>query len=268
VEAKVIADKSRLFRLSLFLFGSFAIGYNLATAVHELGHAIVIWATGGTVARIVLHPFSWSYTYYSSSPGYPILTSWAGILFESLLALLLAALVWRSRQRSWALLCLVIAIMALAKGGLYASIDAILQTGGDSTDLIWLGVPPALVIGVGAVLVGIGIFLAIAAFRSIDFGADSSLVGRALVLEGGLLPYLLCIVVYQLVSSPQEIRMWGLYIASGAIIIFLVAALSELIESRLPSRPGTRANTPGWVWAWSVTVLGIAIVGIELMLYQ
>ncbi|MGB8983563.1 MAG: M50 family metallopeptidase [Anaerolineales bacterium] len=263
----MISDKSRLFRLSLFLFGSFAIGYNLATAVHELGHAIVIWATGGTVARIVLHPFTWSYTYYSPSPGYPILTSWAGILFESLLALLLAALVWRWRQRSWALLCLVIAIMALAKGGLYASIDALLQTGGDSTDLIWLGVPRALVIGVGAVLVGIGIFLAVAAFRSIDFGADSSLIGRALVLEGGLLPYLLAIVAYQLVSSPQEIRMWGLYVAIGALIIFLIAVLSQWLESRFPARPGDRADLPGWTSAWAVIVVGIAIVGIELILF-
>lgn len=263
----MITDKSRLFRLSLFLFGSFAIGYNLATALHELGHAIALRMTGGVVGGIVLHPFTWSYTYYSSAPKFPILTSWAGILFESLSALLLVALVWRSRRQSWSLLATVIGIVALAKAGLYASIDAILLTGGDATNLIDLGAPPALVISVGLVLVAASLLLAVAAFRSIDFGPGSSLRERALVLEAGLLPYLLCIVVYHLITSPQEVGVWGLYVASGAIIIFLVAALSQLIESRLPARPGTRANTPGWIWAGSVTVLGIAIIGLELILY-
>jgi hypothetical protein len=263
----VVTSQRQLLKLSLFLFGSFAIGFNLATALHELGHAIVMWASGGVVDRIVLHPFTWSYTYYGSMPKYPILTSSAGIVFESVVALLLVGLAWRSRQQSWSLTFIMIGTVATVKAGLYALIDGIVFGGGDATSLIQLGMPATVIVGAGILLIGVGLLLAITGFRSIDFGSQDTLLGRAAVLEGGLLPYLLGIVLYHFIYWPQEIGMWILYAGSGAGLVLLGAVLFHFLQPSFRSRPDDRANNPSWIYAWSVTILGLAIVGLELMLF-
>lgn len=122
-------DRMRLFKSSLLLFGSFAIGFNLAIALHELSHAMAMWATGGTVERITLHPFSRSYTYYGSQPKLPMLTASAGIVFGTLFALLLLVLVSRFRHEPWFLIFIMTAIGGTANNGLYAIIDSIMLSG-------------------------------------------------------------------------------------------------------------------------------------------
>jgi hypothetical protein len=52
-------------------------------AVHELGHVLGAWSTGGTVERIVLHPFSFSRTDLGANP-HPLIVAWAGPLFGCL----------------------------------------------------------------------------------------------------------------------------------------------------------------------------------------
>jgi len=46
-------------------------------AVHEFGHVLGAWLTGGKVAKIVLHPLTISYTTFSANP-HPLPTVWAG----------------------------------------------------------------------------------------------------------------------------------------------------------------------------------------------
>jgi hypothetical protein len=55
-------------------------------AVHELGHVLTCWLTGGSVARVVLHPLTISRTDYASNPA-PLTTVWAGPLVGVLLPL-------------------------------------------------------------------------------------------------------------------------------------------------------------------------------------
>ena len=47
------------------------------TAVHELGHCVGLWATGGAVERVVLHPLAISRTDAAANPR-PLPTVWAG----------------------------------------------------------------------------------------------------------------------------------------------------------------------------------------------
>ena len=55
-------------------------------AVHELGHVIAAWATGGTVTAVVLDPFSFSRTDVTGS-RYPVLEVWGGAFFGCVLPL-------------------------------------------------------------------------------------------------------------------------------------------------------------------------------------
>ena len=53
-------------------------------AVHELGHVLGAWLTGGIVERVVLHPLTISRTDLGTNPQ-PLLVVWAGPVFGVLL---------------------------------------------------------------------------------------------------------------------------------------------------------------------------------------
>jgi hypothetical protein len=53
-------------------------------AVHELGHALGAWSTGGEVSRVVLHPLAISRTEVSHNPS-PGVVVWAGPIVGVLL---------------------------------------------------------------------------------------------------------------------------------------------------------------------------------------
>ena len=57
-------------------------------AVHELGHVIGAWVTGGRVARVVLHPLTISRTDMADNPQ-PLVVAWSGPLFGIVVPLLL-----------------------------------------------------------------------------------------------------------------------------------------------------------------------------------
>src|SRR5262249_34871163 len=59
-------------------------------AVHELGHVLGAWLTGGRVARVVLHPLTISRTDLGHNPS-PLAVVWAGPVFGALAPVLLWA---------------------------------------------------------------------------------------------------------------------------------------------------------------------------------
>jgi hypothetical protein len=59
-------------------------------AVHEFGHVLGAWSTGGRVARVVLNPLTISRTDVDPNPR-PLLVVWAGPIFGALSPLMLWA---------------------------------------------------------------------------------------------------------------------------------------------------------------------------------
>ena len=71
------------------LIASTLLGSWLAMqAVHELGHCVAAWVTGGRVAGVVLHPLTISRTDLSENP-HPLAVVWAGPLLGVTAPLLL-----------------------------------------------------------------------------------------------------------------------------------------------------------------------------------
>src|SRR5437764_5916291 len=69
------------------LIGSTLLGSWLGMqAVHESGHVLGAWATGGEVARVVLHPLTISRTDLARNPR-PLPVTWAGPVVGVLLPL-------------------------------------------------------------------------------------------------------------------------------------------------------------------------------------
>lgn len=125
-------------------------------AVHELGHVAALWATGGSVSRIVLHPLTISRTDPGDNP-HPLPVVWAGPLFGVLLPL--AALgVSQVLHLSGTHLLRFFAGFCLIANGCYLGV-APLDAVGDAHTLLVLGAPvwqPALF---GLVTVPAGLYL-------------------------------------------------------------------------------------------------------------
>lgn len=79
----------------VILIGSFIpFCWLVFMATHELGHVIAGRATGGTVTRIVLHPFALSRTDILPNPS-PLVVVWAGPIVGIALPLTIWALFWK-----------------------------------------------------------------------------------------------------------------------------------------------------------------------------
>src|SRR4029079_7020427 len=73
------------------LIGSTIVGSWLGMqAVHEVGHMLGAWLTGGQVTRVGLGPFGFSRTDVGNNV-HPLVVAWAGPIFGVLIPLLLWA---------------------------------------------------------------------------------------------------------------------------------------------------------------------------------
>jgi len=107
-------------------------------AVHELGHVIAAYLTGGTVTRIVVHPLALSRT--DVFPNlHPTVVVWAGPLIGVLLPLLIWGALWKLKApgdylaRFFAGFCLI-------ANGSYIGLGSF-QGIGDAGDMLTNGAP-------------------------------------------------------------------------------------------------------------------------------
>lgn len=256
--------KSNAFKLILLLFGFVTIGMSVAITLHELGHAVTMWVMGGQVERITINPLSWSFTYYASAPLFPVVTSGAGVVMGTVFAVLLLLIAGLIRNQYLLLLLMITNVLAAAQNGLYLLIDSLLLIGGDATNLIAHGVSKTVLIGSGALLVGSGVLLAVFAFKFVGFRPDDSLLKRTLVLEAGVLPYFVAMVVYQAVFNIEEIVLFGSSAFAAAILVLIVAVLSHISPERRPTV--NMLDSVGWRLTWMTVIGGIALVVVELLL--
>jgi hypothetical protein len=86
-------------------------------AIHESGHVLGAWLTGGRVARVVRNPLTISRTDLADNPR-PLIVVWAGPLFGVAAPLLLWG-VAAAAGASWAFLMRFFAGFCLLANGLY-----------------------------------------------------------------------------------------------------------------------------------------------------
>ena len=145
----------RLFQ-ALLIFSTIALSWLGMMAVHELGHVVHLWITGGTVKYVVLHPLEFSYTAPGENP-HPLAVAWGGALWGCVLPLAALALT-RWLAPSQAYLARFFAGFSLIANGAYLAGDSFLR-GGDARDLMACGVPQWLLILVGLPAIVLGLFL-------------------------------------------------------------------------------------------------------------
>lgn len=248
---------------SLLLLGSFAVGYNAAHAIHELGHAIAVWLCGGSVTGLSLHPLSWSKIHYSVEVTVPI--ALAGAVFASLAGLLMLALAWGWRS-PWVLPLLATALCAFVVNAVYLGVDGILLFGGDATDLIRLGVSRPAVVGAGMLLLIVGFATATLPLPRLGIGRNDGLGTRLLVLWTGIGSYLFAMFAYHLIFNTEEILLWSVWAGTGLILISVWAAVSPLVESRFVWIRRQQMEDIGWGAPIATAAVGAAVVITELVM--
>lgn len=125
-------------------------------AVHEFGHVLHLWLSGGRVDYVFLHPLAISYTHPAENP-HPLFVAWGGAVWGCALPWLLLAVVRRTAP-SYAYLSSFFAAFCLVANGAYLAGDAFLQ-GGDGRELVSYGIPPWLLVALGVPLAALGLWL-------------------------------------------------------------------------------------------------------------
>lgn len=114
--------------------------------VHESGHVLAAWLSGGRVAGVVLHPMAFSRTDVAENP-HPAFVTWAGLVWG--MALPVAAwLVARAARWKLAYLLRAFAGFCLIANGAYLA-SAIVAPVGDAQDLVRLGTPLWVMVPIG-----------------------------------------------------------------------------------------------------------------------
>jgi hypothetical protein len=124
--------------------------------VHELGHVLAAWGTGGTVVRVVWHPLAISRTDVNPNP-HPAIVVWSGPLLGSLTPLLLWWLVRRFESVT-RLLAQLFAGFCLIANGIYIGVGS-LDAVGDAGVMLATGAPPLALWIFGGIATGSGLLL-------------------------------------------------------------------------------------------------------------
>ncbi|MGE5193225.1 MAG: M50 family metallopeptidase [Deltaproteobacteria bacterium] len=146
-------------RLSQFqlILSTLVFSWLAMQVVHESGHVLHAWTSGGTVTAVSLHPLEISRTDFSPNP-HPQFVAWGGPLWGSLIPLAIYGLVrWRKWSRSW--LAAFFAGFCLTANGAYL-LGGSLFPAGDAAELLRHGAPRAtlIIFGIAALASGLSLW--------------------------------------------------------------------------------------------------------------
>jgi hypothetical protein len=139
------------------LIGSTILGSWLGMqAVHECGHVLGAWLTGGRVERVVLHPLTISRTDLADNPR-PLFVVWAGPIFGVAAPLLLWGVAAAFRV-PWAFVARFFAGFCLLANGLYIGVGSFVSVG-DCGEMLRHGSDPWQLWLFGVVTAPLGLWL-------------------------------------------------------------------------------------------------------------
>lgn len=123
---------------SVLIVSTVAVSWLGMQAVHEFGHVLHAWLSGGSVEAIVLHPLAISRTDVDPNP-HPLFVVWGGPFWGCLLPLGAYALARFARLGIHFLTAFFAGFSLIANGAYLGS--AVVMPAGDAADLLRYGSP-------------------------------------------------------------------------------------------------------------------------------
>ncbi len=147
--------------LAIYVISLLGVCWFLFMAVHELGHIVAALMTGGTISRLILHPFTISQTDLSTNP-YPLIVVWTGPVVGAFLPLA----VWlvskkfcvRYRENQWLQHLQFFAGFCLIANGAYIGLGSFERIG-DCIQMLKHGTPIEVLWAFGIICVTAGFYV-------------------------------------------------------------------------------------------------------------
>lgn len=253
-------SREHVARRGLFMLGSFTFGWVLGTVFHELGHAVAMWVTGGVVEKITINALSWSYTYYDGPPKYPIFTSWSGLLIGSLQGVILLLII-RNSTSPYLVPFFFASVSPMLSGGAYYIIDVFFWQVGDGASLIRSGVPVAVVLASGLLVLVLGLFLLLRQLSVVGLTVQDTYGDRFAILGLGILPYVGLYLTYAVLYVPRDVQ--------GIAFAFVLAMVSVAVVAHF-SRSGLVRDLVvriAWRHVVYADLLGAAAIVIPFLIF-
>lgn len=250
---------------TILMMGAWVLAYMITTALHEFGHFL---AAGGH-ARIYLHPFLWCWTYYNDGQGNPLLKAWGGVGFGALMAVLISAVfVGVPALRSvWFSPLILLGAAALAINGVYMVAGFVMPDGDgrqivDASEQKVLAVVVVLVLGL--VYLAVALTWMTAVLPLIGVGVDAALWRRFVVLDVGVLPHLLGMLVCHVIYNRRGSDAGQPWIALCFIVVGLgvMSAAAGLADKLGPVTAWMFPAPRAVGWAAPFVLLGVAVLAV------
>jgi len=149
-------------------------------AIHESGHILTAWVTGGKVERVVLHPLTISRTDLADNP-HPLAVAWGGPLL-GILAPLLAFGAAKTIGLKEAFILRFFAGFCLVANGVYLGIGSFSSVG-DAGDILRHGSPIWTLWLFGGICVPVGLWLWNGLGPQFGLGPNTRAISRRVALE-------------------------------------------------------------------------------------
>lgn len=230
-------------KLVLYFSGTAVFAFLIAVLLHETGHALAVYLTEHEIAKISFHPLSGAVTTYATSGSDPAAArfiSAGGIIFGSILSLLVA---WPFASRPgtpWTIPFAMIVVTSLAGNGLMLIIGSVLSSVGDVNRLITLGVSRWFLFTFGGALALLSLYFLIRLSPFVGLGSDKTYKERCLIFTGGLLPYFLCALGYNAWHHSEKMFLYVVYVIVGLVLGLVAIFICGLADPRwfgLPNKP-------------------------------
>jgi len=141
----------------VLICSTLAISWLGMMVVHEFGHVLFGWVSGGIVARVVVSPFECSRTDMQKNP-HPLFEAWGGALVGSVLPFVVSIL-WRwLRWPAWYFFQFF-AGLCLITNGVYLALVSFIPNAADPGDIMQNGSPQWILVVFGLIAFPIGLFL-------------------------------------------------------------------------------------------------------------
>lgn len=256
----------KTFQRFLIVMGAFVFAYNAGAITHELGHALVVVATGGEVDFIEVSPFSWSYAHNISEPE-PMATSWGGFLWETIVGVFAFLILWFAKSRL-SLFGLLLAIVSLASTGIYMLVGAVLRIG-DSASLIRMGIPPGVLIATGGMLLLSVLPLILPLGVLLGIGRGKNRLTTTVLVFSPILVYLLAMMAFNLWHNPDEWLMWVSSVGGGIVLVLILPVAVHFTWHWCAGPEAQRRAIPiNWRVCLLSLVLGGGIVATEYLFFR
>jgi len=251
---------NKLIQRTVLFIGSFAIAYNIAIAFHELGHVVAYLIVDEPIIEFVLNPFSWS---WSTGNNFNIFVLWGGVTFGQFFALLPLLLIFKIKSTLFVFLSKLLAACAFLVNGIYLSLGAIWDFG-DGGSLVYLGINTSIIIIIGSIYFLISFLLWSDLQYHLGLNKQTSLINRMTIIVGSIAPYMILIIIYNLVHNSDQIIMWTGLAVFGILTAFLIAFFGNLWTRMFKYQPTKIVSLND---SWKIFSFGLLIVIAEFIIF-